>query len=91
MGKRWARTPLQTLFLNAKLADYVQARAGSNLELFRSKLNEEWFQHWPEHQIVFPEWKEGDAALSQDQMHILGKAIDKRQKVSIFLQFILSC
>lgn len=90
MGKRWARTPSQTLFLNTKLADYTQARADSNVEPFRSKLNEEWFQHWPEHQVVFPEWKEGDAALSQDQMRILGQAIDKRQKVSVLLQLILS-
>jgi len=81
MGKRWTRTTSQTQFLNAKLAEYVQARVDNNIEPFRSKLNEEWFQRWPEHQVMFPEWKEDDTALSQGQMQILGQAIDKRQKV----------
>ena len=83
MGKKWMRSPEQTEYLKSHFSAYLEAHKSGKSVAFRSRLYEGWARRWPEREVVFPSWKEGDTPLTRDQMEELGKAISKRKMVSL--------
>ena len=83
MGKKWMCSPEQTEYLKSHFSAYLEAHKSGKSVAFHSRLYEGWAHRWPEREVVFPSWKEGDTPLTRDQMEELGKAISKRKMVSL--------
>jgi len=81
MGKAWIHSEEQTTYLQGRFDAYHEVRQNGNIEAFRTWLYKGWAQRWPERQVLFPLWKEGNAPLTQVQMVALGKAIATQKKV----------
>ena len=75
MGKLWACTAEQMAYLTSHFPDFLEAHQNNKIDAFRCQLYDGWASLWPEHQVLFPSWKEGDTPLTKDQMAALGKAI----------------
>ena len=88
MGKSWPWTDDQTKYLHSHFAAYLEARQNKTVEAFCAHLYEGWAQHWLEHQVVFPLWKEGNPPLTKDQMKDLGGAIAQQKRVSLAFCFL---
>jgi hypothetical protein len=84
MGKTWTRSEAQTTYLRGQFTAYHEARQNGGIDDFRSRLYEGWAERWPEREVVFPSWKEGDPPFTKEQLAILGKAIATRKKVGFF-------
>ena len=45
----------QTAFLQARLPDYKKIKdSGASFTNFWAQLREDWFQHYPEYDVIFP-------------------------------------
>jgi hypothetical protein len=90
MGKEWKKNPEQKVYLDSFLEEFLVARADKQLNRVYSKCIEGWTERWPERTVLFPEWNEGDAPLSDEHMELLSDATNKRHEVSTYILVVKS-
>ncbi|KAH9906091.1 uncharacterized protein B0H18DRAFT_964817, partial [Fomitopsis serialis] len=73
--KPWA-SPEQLVFLEARVVSYRKHQAEQSLTRFRVELYREWFQTYPERDVVFPGRTE---ALTEEELAIVAKANEDRK------------
>jgi hypothetical protein len=69
----------QVEFLKAELPGFLEAQHQQRAPRYLKGLAKRWFQHWSEHDILFPECK--NEPLTADESEMLGITVEKRQKV----------
>lgn len=80
-NKKWT-TKEQAALLETFLPDYRECIPTKNYDPVLNKASLEFFQHWPERSVVFPDIP-ADQALSVQQTKILAEAVDTRKLVSM--------
>ena len=84
-GAQWASQD-QTEFLWSFISDYYKINKGDrNYVPFWSRLREEWFERYPEHEALFPDKEEDD--LLPDEEAQVTENIQARVKVTKSFRF----
>ncbi|KAG2113706.1 hypothetical protein DEU56DRAFT_919668 [Suillus clintonianus] len=78
MGNRSWATKDQAALLQTFLPAYIECIPAKNYEPVLKKVWLDFFQRWPEHEVVFPDIP-ADEVLSVQQTNMLAKAVSARQ------------
>jgi len=76
-GKPWT-TDEQVVFLTKNIPHFLEAQAAKTLPAFWPRIFREWFEKFPEKDVIFPEV----ASLTEAQAATLQSALADRRKVS---------
>lgn len=85
MGNRSWATKDQAALLQTFLPAYIECIPAKNYEPVLKKVWLDFFQRWPEREVVFPDIP-ADEVLSVQQTNLLAKAVSARQLVRILQQ-----
>jgi hypothetical protein len=76
-GKQWT-TEEQRTFLTDRIPQFLEAQASGGLTMYWPRIYREWFEKFPEKEVLFP----GCDELSVEQEERLKKEFHIRRKVN---------